>query len=250
MSHAVVRLAAALAASIALAPAIAADQPAENQAEQKQRLAQLQQIVGQWRGVGLPQRGSTKGSWVEEASWAWKFNKNSAGEAGPELVAELPKAKYFRRLQLRVGDEAEQFVLIASPAGGGSTVKYSGRLEVPQPGESKQLVLITEDPRENLPERLSFRFVAEGSRLALLMEKRGAIAGQFARLAEVGYTRQGSGFGEGAAGRECVVTGGLGTIAVMHNGQTYYVCCTGCRDYFNEQPEKVLAEHAARKAGK
>src|SRR5688572_30290111 len=119
---------------------MAADQPAENQAEQKQRLAQLQQIVGQWRGVGLPQRGSTKGSWVEEASWAWKFNKNSAGEAGPELVAELPKAKYFRRLQLRAGDEAGQFMLIASPADGGSTVKYSGRLEVPQPGESKQLV--------------------------------------------------------------------------------------------------------------
>jgi hypothetical protein len=25
-------------------------------------------------------------------------------------------------------------------------------------------------------------------------------------------------------------------------GQTYYVCCTGCRDLFNEGPAKILAE--------
>ena len=44
-----------------------------------------------------------------------------------------------------------------------------------------------------------------------------------------------------------LVTVGLGTIEVTHNGQTYHVCCTGCRDYFNENPEKVLAEYKAKK---
>jgi len=34
--------------------------------------------------------------------------------------------------------------------------------------------------------------------------------------------------------------GGLGTIEVTHAGKSYYVCCTGCRDYFNENPEKFL----------
>jgi hypothetical protein len=245
MSHAVIRTAAALAMMVALAAALAADPPDKDKAAQKQRLAEVQQLVGQWRGVGLPQRGSTQGSWVEEANWAWKFQA-----AGPALVAELPKTKYFQRLQLRTGDEAGQFVLVALPAAWGEAIEYSGRLEATSSGEEQQLVVIAKEPREGLPERLSFRFAAEGSRLVLLMEKRGAASGQFARLAEVGYTRQGSGFGKGAAGRECVVTGGLGTIAVMHNGQTHYVCCTGCRDYFNEQPEKVLAEHAARKAEK
>jgi YHS domain-containing protein len=37
-------------------------------------------------------------------------------------------------------------------------------------------------------------------------------------------------------------------MAVTHKGQTYYVCCTGCRDMFNENPEKVIAEYNARKA--
>ena len=45
-----------------------------------------------------------------------------------------------------------------------------------------------------------------------------------------------------------MVTGGEGTIAVTHDGKTYYVCCTGCRDYFNENPAEVLAEYRERKA--
>ena len=31
------------------------------------------------------------------------------------------------------------------------------------------------------------------------------------------------------------------------SGQTYYVCCTGCRDAFNENPEKIMKEFFARK---
>jgi hypothetical protein len=81
----------------------------------------------------------------------------------------------------------------------------------------------------------------------VLLERQGASSDQFVRLAEVGYTRQGSGFGKSVAQRECIVTGGLGTIEVTHNGKSYYVCCTGCRDYFNENAEKVLAEFAAKK---
>ena len=47
------------------------------------------------------------------------------------------------------------------------------------------------------------------------------------------------------------MTGGLGTIAVSVGGATYYVGCTGCRDAFNENPAKMLAEYKARKvAGK
>ena len=48
----------------------------------------------------------------------------------------------------------------------------------------------------------------------------------------------------------CVVTGGLGKIAVAYKGQTYYVCCSGCKDAFEENPEKILKEFEARKAKK
>jgi YHS domain-containing protein len=42
------------------------------------------------------------------------------------------------------------------------------------------------------------------------------------------------------------VTGGKGTIPVTYQGETYYVCCTGCRDLFNDDPETVLAEYRER----
>ena len=70
---------------------------------------------------------------------------------------------------------------------------------------------------------------------------------RFARISEVGYTREGSNFGKGTNYIECIVTGGVGTMAVTHQGKTYYVCCTGCRDYFNDDPEAVIAEYRQRK---
>jgi hypothetical protein len=206
----------------------------------KQHLAAMQQLVGSWHGVGQPQRGSSKDSWVEEAEWAWSF-----GDEGPALVAELPKRKYFQRLRLTAEENPGYYRLTAWAAVGGAPrekIVYAGRLD-----DQQQLVLNAEQPQQDLPQRLSFRFVADGKRLLILMEKGGTTAGQFTRLAEVGYTRQGSGFGKGTVQRECIVTGGLGTIAVTHNGRTYYVCCTGCRDYFKEQPDLVLAEYSARK---
>ncbi|MBV9126060.1 MAG: YHS domain-containing protein [Planctomycetes bacterium] len=47
---------------------------------------------------------------------------------------------------------------------------------------------------------------------------------------------------------ECIVTGGLGTIPVSYKGITYYVCCTGCKQAFEDNPEKILKEAAKRKA--
>jgi hypothetical protein len=214
---------------------LAGDAPADKHAASKERLAKLQPLVGSWRGAAQPQRGSAKDSWIEEADWAWSF----AGDE-PALVATLPKAKYFSRLRLR--PDASGFVLTAKPMAGGDDVRYAGTLD-----DQGQLIVTAVEPRDELPRRLSFRFVAGGDRLLVLMEKGGATSDSFIRLAEAGLTRQGSGFGKNVAQRECIVTGGLGTIEVTHNGKTYYVCCTGCRDYFNENAEKVLAEHAAKK---
>lgn len=218
--------------AILLVAVLTGDQPSG----QQQQLARLQSLVGQWRGVGQPQRGSTKGSWTESADWAWRF-----GEGGPAIVGRLSDGRYFRDVTITAAGQEGTFVLAAKPVSDGDELRYSGHLD-----EQGLLVAEAQTPREGLPQRLSLRFAANGDRLLVLLEKRTA-AGIFTRLAEVGYTRQGSGFGKVTNQRECIVTGGLGTIEVFHAGKSYYVCCTGCRDYFNENPEKVLAEYAARK---
>ncbi len=216
--------------------ALAADKPkpAIDAAAQKQ-LEKIQQLVGQWKGVGQPQRGSTKDSWVEEADWAWSF------ENGVALVGKQPKGKYFTAIKVIRGEKDGAYVLRATPAAGGDELLYSGSLD-----DGGKLLLVAAEPREGLPARISIRFVAGGDRLLVLLERKGN-ADQYVRLAEVGYTRQGSGFGKGSSGPECVVTGGAGTIEVMHNGVKYYVCCTGCLEYFKDNPDEIIAEYKARK---
>ena len=85
-------------------------------------------------------------------------------------------------------------------------------------------------------------------RTIVLFEKRQKDSTFPTRIAEIGYTRQGTSLAiAGNDGPECIVTGGKGTMTVSYKGQTYYVCCSGCRSEFNENPEKILAEYAARK---
>jgi YHS domain-containing protein len=38
-------------------------------------------------------------------------------------------------------------------------------------------------------------------------------------------------------------------MQVSYMGTTYYVCCSGCRDAFNENPAKVIAEYQKKKKG-
>jgi hypothetical protein len=227
----------ALTLLIGIAAVLAGDKPASKQQEQ---LTKLQALVGSWRGVAQPLRGSAKDSWSEQADWAWDFAQPS-----PALTAKLPSGKYFSVLRLTPGNNEREYQLIATPTKDAAQQNYSGRLD-----DQNQLVLLADQPRDDLPRRLTFRFTAGGDRMLLLMEKQGASTDSFARIAEIGYTRVGSGFANITQGRECIVTGGLGTIEVSHNGKSYYVCCTGCRDYFNANPEQVLAEYAAKKKEK
>ncbi len=223
---------------ILLATLVVADDAAKKPgaAVQKERLAKIQGLVGTWRGVGQPQRNSTKGSWIETADWAWKF-----AESGPSLAAMLDEGKYFSAAELRAAEKEGEFLLTARSVKGDAEITYRGTAD-----KEGNLSLTADKPAAGMPARISFRLVAGGDRLLVLLEKPAA-GGNFARLAEIGYTRKGSGFGKGTTGPECVVTGGFGSIEVTYNGQKYFVCCTGCRDYFNENPAEVLAEYQARK---
>src|SRR5262245_29354294 len=108
--------------AIVLAALLAAADKSSN--DQKEQLSKLQGLVGQWRGVGQPQRSSTKDSWIEEADWAWSFDKET-----PSLVAKLPKGKYFRELRLRAAPSDGHFGLAAIPQAGDELLRYSGKLD-------------------------------------------------------------------------------------------------------------------------
>lgn len=204
---------------------------------EKGALIKLQPLVGQWRGVGQLRRGSNRGAWVEKSEWKWRFS-----EDGAALRFDSTQSKYFTSGELNFAAEEGQYTLQVTLVEAEDPVLYFGELN-----ESQVLILRADSASSAVPARISIRWVAGGDRLLVLLEKRAAQGDRFFRLAEIGYTRKGSQFGKGTSFVECVVTGGKGTIPVMHEGATYYVCCSGCRDLFNEDPAGVLAEYREKK---
>jgi YHS domain-containing protein len=230
----------ALAVVVMLPLFVAADTP--ERAAAVGALEPLQELVGVWKGVGTVARGSNKGGWIEQADWQWKF---AGDKASIEFAA--PAGKHFVSGTITSTDKAK-FHLAAKTADG-TIVGYSGKRDA-----DGVLTLDADDAaaaeKNGGPSRVTIRTRAEGARLSVLLEKKTPTGDAYARLAEIGYTRQGSGFGKGSEGPECVVTGGQGTMEITYKGKKYYVCCTGCKDAFEENPDKIIAEYEAKKAKK
>lgn len=210
-------------------------------------LKPLQEYIGQWKGVGQPKRGSADGGWIEESEWRWDFEKKQISA----IVFAAPQGKHMVEGRITadgVADASGKLNLkLAGKTAAGGTVNYAGVLD-PAAGT---LVFTTDEAPDNEPHRITIRFAAEKKRLISLLERRSGAPDSYLRLAEVGYTRQGSGFGAGKFEPECLVTGGVGTMPFTYKGKTYYVCCTGCKDLFNEDPDFYVAEYEAKlkKAG-
>ena len=59
----------------------------------------------------------------------------------------------------------------------------------------------------------------------------------------MGLTKDGeslAGATAASAQPKCIVTGGAATMTMSYQGRTFPICCTGCRDEFNENPEKYI----------
>jgi YHS domain-containing protein len=208
------------------------DGPNKERREAQAALKEFGGLVGSWKGTGQVRRGASAGSWQESASWAWKLSDKSAA-----LEIDVEKGKYLKSATLRPGEASGVYVLEAKLADG-SKRSFTGKL-----AKDKPLVLKAEGTGEGV--RRVTLTVPNEFRFLLLLESEPS-ANTFARLGEVGFTRQGVSFAAGESGPVCIVTEGRGTIQVTHKGKTYYVCCTGCKDLFNKDPEAILAEAAAR----
>lgn len=213
----------------------------------KEALTPFQDLVGGWIGTGQPKRNSAAGAWREKAEWRWKF---SGEQASLEYAVEEGKLLKSALLSFDPKSKALRLKTIEPDAAKDQTVERD------YVGASNGNKLIFDTPAKEGVEgrRITITRLNE-KRTLVLFEQKGAGQNFFNRIAEVGYTREGTRLAESdQTGPECVVTGGTGTIKVSYKGETYWVCCTGCRDAFNDDPEGVLADYRKkleeRKAGK
>lgn len=225
-------LATALLGTCSALPAVRAEPTAAPTAQQA--LEPFNKLIGAWRGAGQPRRGSNQGAWQQTGEFVWSF------------TGESPQIRYLvvdgqlERLGRFSWDGQSQRLLLELETPAGETQTYTGRWA------DNRLTMTTAADEGGVRRRLTI--TALNDKRTLVLHEQTTPGGQtFFRVAEIGYTREGARLAvPGVSGRECVVTGGAGTIAVRHQGQTYYVCCTGCQQAFEENPDAVLQEYRER----
>ena len=96
-------------------------------------------------------------------------------------------------------------------------------------------------------QQLTMNSAGDGARFIYRYATRPKGSTVFSKQFMVAASKEGESLGATAKKNECIITGGLGTIAVTYMGETFYVCCSGCRDAFNENPAKFVKEYREKK---
>jgi len=215
-----------------VSPLLPADPPAAK--SPREALQGFNDLIGSWRGTGTP-AGPREGFWTEKLTWQWQFKGKDAW-----LAVAFADSKSFTKGELRYvpADDNFQFV-VETPAK--QTLTFTGHLK------KHVLTLQRQDDDKKETQQLVFTLL-HWNRFLYRYEVKPRGKALFKQVFKVGAIREGTSFAEGDGRPECVVSGGLGTIAVVYQGTTYYVCCSGCRSEFNENPEKYIKEYKLRKA--
>ncbi|HZU35742.1 MAG TPA: YHS domain-containing protein, partial [Gemmataceae bacterium] len=206
----------------------------------KQALEALNDYIGDWHGSGSPERPQPdpRDIWRENASWTWRFKGDDAW-----LVLKIKDGKHFRGGELHYVPDKKRYRLTMTTTNGQSEV-FEGRIH------KDTLTLDRLDPKSHETQRLRMNLAADGARFIYHYDYRPRGRTVFYRGYQVGFTREGESLAATENKIECVVTGGLGKIPVSYKGQTYYVCCSGCLEAFNENPAKYIKEYEKRKASR
>jgi len=219
-------------------PETKTDKPARR--TPREALAAFHELIGPWRATGMPEGTKAeqqKGFWTEKVGWEWRFKDKDAW-----LRVTFDKGKYFVSGELRYLADKDLFQLTLSTTTKQS-LTFTGELK------ERNLILEREDEKTKEEQRLVISLLHESAFL-YRYEVKAPEKTQFKRIYKVNAINDREPFAKGDGQPECIVSGGLGTIKVTHKGETYYVCCSGCRAEFNANPERYIEEYKEKKAKK
>ncbi len=208
-------------------------------------LKNLQILLGTWRGITQKNFEGSKA--LDETNWVWDFKTNPKQ---PALVMSSEASPYYRRASMTYVPESEQYQLqLTDDEDQTSTLIGEFTSEIKdEPGDDDKpqrsyKLEFTEKEPENKTKRLVFNQQNNNRYLLEVYEQRGG-NDRFFRVDTVSTQREGTSMAlidEGYGERTCIISGGLGTITVSYQGKSYYVCCTGCKAAFEEEPERWIA---------
>ena len=196
----------------------------------RKALQEVQDFIGLWNLEGTRKVDGRTEAWREKVSWGWKFKD---GDAWMTVEFAEGKGRYFKNGTLKYDVARKKYILALASTDKGEQV-FEGQLA------KGVLKLESKDAKSGDVTRLTMNTLAEGIRFQLKHEKQNGGRGLFSSL----YAMNGNKDGESIAGTtkkpECIVSGGAASIPVSYQGKQYFVCCTGCRDEFNANPEKYI----------
>ena len=219
------------------------------------KLQQLQVLLGQWRGTTRRDYENFKA--VDNHEWVWDLRTKPEQ---PALTIQSDKSPYIKTARLTWDTAQSRFVLtVVDPAG--VTKEFSGDFTDPVheiAGSDDKLHKVfrlefdQNDSGDN-SEVWQFAFAQqENNRYLLEVGKRRGKA-DFARFDTVSTQREGTSFAvsdTGYAEKTCIISEGLGTMEVTYKGRSYWVCCTGCKAAFEEDPATWIARAAKKEVPK
>jgi hypothetical protein len=192
-------------------------------------------LIGTWRGTGMPKGKADKsGFWNEKLDWQWQFKKDDAW-----LKVSFENAKTFTEGELHYRADKDSYEFITQTPDKKKQT-WQGTLK------DKVLTLERDDEEGKGKQQMVIRML-HSNRFLYSYGVKPAGKATYTWLYQVGATKEGVPFAGGDGKPECIVSGGVGTIQVRYMGQTYYVCCSGCRDEFNDNPKKYVDEYNAKK---
>ena len=216
-------------------------------------LQPLQILLGQWRGTTRREYENFKA--VDNHEWVWDLRTDAKN---PALTISSDKSPYLKQGRLSWNVDDQKFTLTATDTAGtkrefvgdftdpvheivGSDDKLHKvfRLEFNQVDKSVQA--------SSEMWQLSFEQQENNRYLLEVAKRRGNAA--FARYDTVSTQREGTSFAlsdTDYAEKTCIISEGLGTTEIVFKGRSYWVCCSGCKAAFDEDPETWIARAAAR----
>lgn len=220
------------------------------------KLQPLQVLLGKWRGTTRIDYDGFKA--VDSHEWIWDLKSD---HRQPALVTESDKSPYLRRARLTWNTETEQFLLEVTD-GDGQARTMTGDFTEPVHevvGSDDKLhkafrLEFTQQPSADSEGAAGTYLwqiaiaLQEQNRYLLEVSRRRGRA-DFRRFDTVSTQREGTSFARSDtdyAERTCIISEGLGTIEVSYKGRSYWVCCTGCKAAFEEDPETWITRAARR----
>ena len=205
-------------------------------------LKPLQILIGSWNGT-------SRNAALDQPGWAWDLKTDPKQ---PALKIKSEKGKYIREGRLTFHPSSQEFEFTATD-GDGKPHKFRGVFSEPVQdvlGDDKKMqrtykLQLTEPEADSTGEQWRLVFNQQENNRYILEVDRKRGTGSFNRVDTINTQREGTSFAlsdTDYGDKTCIISQGLGTISVSFKGKSYWVCCSGCKAAFDDEPEKWIAK--------